>query len=154
MVLPGLASFLALAAGCGDDAGIGGDDDDDDNVVQPTFSAIYANVLSDQLRCLRCHDSTETDEVLQDFYEQSGELDFVTQETAYDQLVNEIADGDESCAGRTLVVPGQPDESLLLEKVASDDPSCGDPMPLLQEPIADAEVEAIRTWILDGALND
>ncbi len=54
----------------------------------------------------------------------------------------------DECSGRTLVVAGDADGSYLLEKVASEDPECGDPMPL-GAPLKGNEIECIRQWI-DG----
>ena len=44
------------------------------------------------------------------------------------------------------VVPGKPDESLLLEMISGDPPA----MPQKDEPLSQAEVASIRNWI-DGA---
>ena len=56
-----------------------------------------------------------------------------------------------------LVVPGQPEMSALIDKVAAtnlDLHTEGDPMPALIPPVNDQELEAIRTWITNGAEND
>ncbi len=51
------------------------------------------------------------------------------------------------------VVPGNPDASLLLEKLGSS-PRFGQRMPMNREPLSQEEIEQIRQWILEGALND
>jgi hypothetical protein len=50
------------------------------------------------------------------------------------------------CGGRVLAVPGDPDGSLLYQKVASD-PPCGSRMPLAQDPLSDADIACIGAWI-------
>ncbi len=55
--------------------------------------------------------------------------------------------------GTCDIVPGSPDRSFLLEKLSSS-PRLGQPMPLGQAPLSPAEVELIRTWILEGAYSD
>jgi hypothetical protein len=58
-----------------------------------------------------------------------------------------------------IVRPGEPDESFLIYKVATD-PSIfdtannGSPMPLAIEPLTAAELSAVRQWVSDGAEDD
>jgi hypothetical protein len=49
------------------------------------------------------------------------------------------------CVGQMLVVPGDPDRSLMIRKL-SGKPTCGVPMPV-GEPLRDEEVTCIREWI-------
>jgi hypothetical protein len=49
--------------------------------------------------------------------------------------------------GGPAVVPGKPEESLLLEKIAGEPPE----MPQKDKPLSEAEVAAIRAWIERGA---
>lgn len=51
--------------------------------------------------------------------------------------------------GGAAVETGQPDESLLLERVLADDLS--ERMPPEGEPLSSTEIELLRAWILDGA---
>ena len=48
--------------------------------------------------------------------------------------------------------PGRPDESYLVEKISSDNPTVGARMPLGGNPLSDTDIETIRNWILDGAV--
>lgn len=50
-----------------------------------------------------------------------------------------------------LVIPGDPDNSLLYQKVASDFPPIGLRMPLFDQPLRPEEIELIRRWIEQGA---
>jgi hypothetical protein len=51
------------------------------------------------------------------------------------------------------VVPGDPSASYLLEKLLPN-PRAGVRMPNLRPPLSDAQIEIIRTWILEGAQNN
>jgi WD40 repeat protein len=48
------------------------------------------------------------------------------------------------------IIPGKPDESLLITLVSGDEPA----MPQNQEPLSPEEVELFRRWILEGAHDD
>ncbi len=84
----------------------------------------------------------------------AGELSFDTQQTAYEGLVDVAAMGT-VCAETEMirVDPGNPDGSLLMNKVSSEEPACGDTMPIagMLEP---EQIQRIRAWIADGAAND
>jgi len=54
---------------------------------------------------------------------------------------------------RMRVVPGDPDNSLLFDKIASDKPKIGARMPPAQA-LDPEEIEQIRSWILAGAPNN
>jgi hypothetical protein len=58
------------------------------------------------------------------------------------------------CSGKTYVVAGQPDASLLYDKLAKAKPSCGERMPASGTVLADAEIATVRAWIMAGALNN
>jgi hypothetical protein len=55
--------------------------------------------------------------------------------------------------GTCDVVPGRPETSFLLEKLG-DSPREGQRMPRDQAPLSTAEIDLIRTWILEGAYDD
>ena len=48
------------------------------------------------------------------------------------------------------IIPGKPDESLLITLISGDEPA----MPQNQEPLSAEEVELFRRWILEGAQDD
>jgi hypothetical protein len=50
-----------------------------------------------------------------------------------------------------IVVPGSPDESLLLLRI---DGRITPRMPLYRPPLTDNQIKGIRRWILEGALNN
>jgi hypothetical protein len=53
-----------------------------------------------------------------------------------------------SCSGRKLLVPGDPDASLLMGKIDGHLPAgCGDPMPPTGVMLSNAQLACVRTWI-------
>jgi hypothetical protein len=59
-------------------------------------------------------------------------------------------EGGGMCAGQRRVVPGMPDQSLLLAKVAGTQ-TCGTPMPPSGATFTATQLERIRSWIVAGA---
>jgi hypothetical protein len=117
-----------------------------------SFSNIYMDIIVG-VGCnggMACHAGTV------------GNLTMTSKEQAYAALVGVKAMGMSipttmnkamNCkdSGLTRVVPGKPDESLLMLKVLRT-PTCGDPMPVA--PLAADKVAQIRAWISNGARND
>ena len=56
---------------------------------------------------------------------------------------------DTADSGQPIVVPHQPDASLLLQRLT--DPMIGDIMPLDGQPLSAAEIKLLRSWIAGGA---
>lgn len=56
--------------------------------------------------------------------------------------------------GELIVQVGNPDDSPLVDKIESDNPKEGERMPLNGNPLSDTQIEAIRTWIDEGANNN
>ena len=113
----------------------------------PTITAIYEEILN--LRCAQpfCHLGAAGSPPI-----------FTDKETSYRALVNVPASG-RLCAdaGADLVVPGQPESSLLYRKVEHPVPSglCGDPMPGgAAEPLGARDIQQIQQWIAQGALDN
>jgi mono/diheme cytochrome c family protein len=54
---------------------------------------------------------------------------------------------------RTLVIPGDPDGSFLVQKIEALEPSSelGSPMPYLWDPLTEQETALVARWILEGA---
>jgi hypothetical protein len=70
-------------------------------------------------------------------------------QNTYAHLVG--ASAHQGCDGMTLVVPGDPGQSLLYLKVSTDTPPCGKRMPAVGAPLDPAQVDLIRAWIEGGA---
>jgi hypothetical protein len=51
----------------------------------------------------------------------------------------------------TAIVPGKPDESVVIDRILSDDPSDTMPPPKANKPLTDAEKSLIKDWIAAGA---
>ena len=89
----------------------------------------------------------------------AGALMMATRSAAYAQLVDQPAMGMGatpphcSDSGQTRVVPGDPDNSLLMQKLLGTQ-TCGGPMPPNPPLLAPAELEQIRMWIMNGALDN
>lgn len=71
--------------------------------------------------------------------------------TAYEDIVNQPSVQD---ATWTLVAPRNAQASLLFQKISSDDPPVGDRMPRFAPPLSAAQIELIRDWIDQGALDN
>ncbi|MDG2303541.1 MAG: PQQ-binding-like beta-propeller repeat protein [Candidatus Binatia bacterium] len=108
-----------------------------------TFTSIYSDIfVSAGCAGGSCHGSG------------AGELSFASQAVAYDELVGVDAEGPECIEnGGLRVDPGNPDNSLLMNKINGGDVVCGTNMPItgMLEP---DQIDRIRTWIADGAAND
>lgn len=90
--------------------------------------------------------------------EGDGGLSFFTsqRDATYAALVGvqSAASGRTVCAGKTYVVPGSPETSLLYDKVANATPSCGGHMPASGMPLSAAELASLSSWITAGARKD
>jgi len=108
-----------------------------------TFTAIYRDIFVAQgCNAPLCHGGG------------AGGLTMATREQAYTQLVG-IPAGGEECAssGAIRVAPGEPEQSLLWDKVSRREPACGAPMPISTSLSAD-DMARIRSWIERGAADD
>ncbi len=100
------------------------------------FDEVYKATMKNQ--CDPCHTAID-----------SGGLDLQSADVAFGELVGQKSQT-EDCEGRDLVVPGNPEESLLYQKVAEVN-LCGPAMPMT-EPLTAEEIALIRDWIAGGAL--
>ncbi|MDD9945153.1 MAG: hypothetical protein OXU20_29190 [Myxococcales bacterium] len=114
-----------------------------------SFATIYDEIITQ--RCSSCHASVEAG--------QGGLVMLPDADTAYANLVmvpaGTMGGADSPCAssGLNRVTPGDPDASLLYLKVTKDPGVCGGemPPPILGD-LTPENIEAIRTWILEGAM--
>ena len=113
-----------------------------------TSSAMAAVQAIFDERCISCHDATLTG--LPSYPELP-----LTAGASYAALVNRRAL--QPCGG-TRVVPGHPEQSYLIAKLAQDTPCDGVRMPQRYEPflpfiaLSDEQMATISDWISDGAL--
>lgn len=117
---------------------------------EPTFSAIFSEILTvgSVGNCMfgACHGGPPEPEL-------NGNLRIAydDKEGAYQNLVGFVSTST-LCAGMTLVVPGDSQASLLIQKFG-ENPPCGMRMPI-GAPLSEAHVAQIAAWIDNGALND
>jgi hypothetical protein len=106
----------------------------------PTFREVYALIANN---CSPCHTS-----------EADGDLDMSTRVIAYGNLVDQDAEGS-ACrgSGRVRVVPGDAQESLLVQKLEGTQ-DCGSRMPRNRTPLPAASIDLIKGWIEAGASNN
>ena len=98
---------------------------DDSAAEAIDFAGTIRPILSD--KCFRCHGPDE------DSREADLRLDV------------------EQSAKENAIVAGQPDESLVLERVTSEDPDERMPPPDSGKSLTEDEIELIRRWIQQGA---
>jgi len=111
--------------------------------LTPTFSAIQSSIFEStdsagRTACTQCHNNVG----------RAGGLD-LGHDRAYDQLVNAPVLGK---PGAIRVIPGDPDNSYLIQKLEGAAAIVGRRMPLNGPPyLTDGQVLIIRRWIADGA---
>jgi len=125
--------------------------------LKPTFTNVYRSVIAKSCIQSQCHGASKL-----------GNLGMANMKDAYTNLVGAMASGNcepampggappPNCgcasSGKTRVVADNPDESLLVEKLAGN-PSCGDRMPNTGEPLPDAQQKLVKDWIAAGAKFD
>jgi hypothetical protein len=124
-----------------------------------SFTEVYTQIIQPTCSNDYCH--------YQDVSIRYGALDMSSQVDAYWSLVDQLCAGG-ACSGMGFrrVIPGDPEDSMLYEKVSQPNPSCGVQMPAnvaaLQAGIpefsgnalTEAQQSLIYNWILDGAQNN
>ncbi len=96
-----------------------------------SFSRQIRGILSD--RCFQCHGPDEA--------ERQAGLRLDQKESAFAELDS----------GQRAIVPGDPESSEILRRLTADDPDLRMPPADFGRSVSQAEIELIRTWILQGA---
>jgi len=115
------------------------------DAIQPTWDDIHSVVI--QEHCTVCHAGSRDPGA-------NGDLILTNACASWKSLFERPASGRGVCAtfSGSLIVPNDPDSSLLLEKVENLRPSCGSVMPFgATELIPQGAITAIREWIEAGA---
>jgi hypothetical protein len=142
----GTIAFVAiLAAGCDENISelVGPTPD-----LRPTFSSIQSQIFeatdgSGRSACTNCHTNVGRNP--------SGGLN-LTHATAYGALVNAPT---RTPAGKTRVIPGDPDNSYLIHKLDGRPGINGNRMPNNGPPyLTSGQIDVIRRWIEIGAPNN
>lgn len=113
-----------------------------------TFTAVLAIFADTKNNCGLCHSMATI----------GGGLVFkpTDKQGTFSALVGVTSKGmsGSQCAGKTYVVAGKPEASLLYDKLANATPSCGVRMPASGTVLTDAEIATVGAWISAGALNN
>lgn len=125
--------------------------------VEPTFESIYHQILVPSCGRSRCHDDSGPASDL----DLTGALRGGESRAELLALMDGVLRGmlgaeavGSQCRGRSLLlVPGEPERSLLYLKVAaaSSRDVCGSKMPLAGSPLSEQRLCAMREWIACGA---
>lgn len=126
-----LASCSSSSTGPGDGNGDNGDDNGEGTPSEPTFSNVQV-ILENNCSGAGCHIGERTNGVRLD---------------SYNNVINSV--GTEY--GREIVVPGEPDNSPIIDKISSNNPENGVRMPEGGPPLSDDQINLIRDWIAEGA---
>ncbi len=121
------------------------------NPPLPTWDSIFEVIIFPACGA-KCHGPDAPGESIDSRDE--SQLDLSEPDLAYAQMVNRVAEGDECFGTGTLIVPGDADASLLIDKMASNSPSCGDPMPSGAQLYPEEFMSVLRQWINEGALDN
>jgi hypothetical protein len=131
-----LPLMCLLLAGCGDK---GGEDSGQDDAVNPTFSAVYDDVLVPSCAYSTCHLGAG-----------NAGLGWDDAQGAYEALVSVPST---QVGTMDRVSPGAPDDSYLVWKLEEADGIVDDVMPP-SVPLTSDKLDLVRDWINAGALND
>lgn len=113
-----------------------------------TFTEVYAMLfpMTTNARCVACHSMPANDIA-------NGNLQMGSDKaSAYAALVGRMSTSSR-CMNRALVVPKQPDMSLVVQKLSAT-PPCGNRMPIGGNALTDAQLSVVRGWIAAGAKDD
>jgi len=113
--------------------------------LEPTFASIQRDIFEStdsagRTACTNCHTSTGRNP--------SGGMN-LNHDVAYEQLVNAAVRGK---PGATRVIPGDPDNSYLVQKLEGAASIAGRRMPNNGPPyLTDGQILIVRRWIAIGA---
>ncbi len=137
-----LTSWLGCSTGVTPDSTVDNNRDSIASAVNVSFSQQVIPILT--VQCAGCHSPGGIADL-------AGIPSHLTADVAFASLVNEPSVQDSAL---TLVVPGDADTSLLIQKITQDNPPVGLRMPKFAPPLSNEEVNLIRDWINQGAVNN
>lgn len=113
----------------------------------PTLQMVYDMVYMTQ--CAICHGMKPSATANGNLGDIRGSKD-----AFYTAFVSKPAIG-ALCGGKgTYVVPGQPAQSLLIQKITQDTPPCGGTRMPPTGPLEPADIKLVTDWVMAGALNN
>lgn len=131
-----LATVFTVVVGCSDeDNPTSGNGNGNEEV---SFSSDVQPILTTNCTNSACHDATDPQEGMN-----------LEAGSAYDNIVDVNSSQNPSLK---RVDPGNPDDSYLIQKLEGTAP--GFRMPRDQPPLSDAQIQLIRDWIAQGALDN
>ena len=118
--------------------------------IEPTWASVFEDLLQGRgCAAVRCHGGGDPNAGFEISEDAS-----VTYRSLVDAQASGSDETDGGCGamGGTLVVPTQPDASLLIQKLraAGDDDVCGRSMPRNGH-VREDDIQAIEQWIREGA---
>jgi hypothetical protein len=122
-----LIAFVVVLAGCGG--------------PPPTLQRVESEVFAKSCTFSACHSASAPAEGLN------------LERPTHAKLTNVKARA-VGATDLTLVVPGKPDESYLLQKLTQTKPRVGAQMPSNGDMLEAGRIQLVRDWIAAGALND
>ena len=125
-----LALVFLLSSGCKDENPVDGDSPS--NIVFPLSNVLYGQhvqpLFNQACAYAGCHDD--------------GQHQSMLKLTSYDGV---------RYGGTLVIVPGKPDQSTLVFRIEG---RVGTRMPLNRNPLNQNQINGIRAWITEGALNN
>ncbi len=127
----GVCAGLLGLTGCKDDS-VSGSGDSPSNIIFPASNVSHIQhvqpLFNQTCTLVGCHDD--------------GQHQSALRLTSYDRLM---------FGSLQVVVQGQPDQSVLVLRIEG---RLGERMPLGKNPLNQNQINGIRTWIAEGALNN
>jgi hypothetical protein len=140
----GALTIGACDGGTDDDTPDGGAKDSGLPCLESNFTSIYGRLSSETCATVGCHDAVS----------HGGDQNYdLSKDTVHATLLGDTLNPIGAADYPKRVVAGQPDDSFLWIKISRDDAPSGR-MPLANTPLQQCDLDAIRTWIMNGAMND
>lgn len=164
---------IAVAAGCSDDAGTGGDSCSQEIAADGCFD--YACYSEGPARSFRtdvlpifenscslaasCHGDPTSPDQASGYRPYLGEVDQQATPSDVPKILSLIVGQDSRSASMKIVDPGKPESSFLMHKMDGDlecasvtcSGSCGTPMPQTGDTLPREQRDVVRDWIKQGA---
>ena len=70
--------------------------------------------------------------------------------SSYESAMNSVGDQ----YGTEIIMPGEPENSPIVDKISNDNPEFGERMPYQRGQLSSAQIDSIIAWIDDGAPNN
>lgn len=134
--------FLFTLVSCGGGGGSTGPDPDPNPDPTPdpdrpvSFSEDIEPIFNGNCAVSGCHTSS---------IQESG-VDLSSYESALNSVGNQY--------GTEIIIPGEPENSPIVDKISNDNPEFGERMPYQRGQLSSAQIDSIIAWIDDGAPNN